>query len=360
MDSLFLAKLVVALAPVQLLLLLFAALDVFHLLRLREILLLLLLGAVAALATVPVSWLFLHAGALQFSTYSHWVAPFVEEVMKCAVIVALFAANRIGFKVDAAISGFAVGAGFSFVENLLYLNLFGDHDFGEWLIRGLGTAVMHGGTAALFAIISHQLTEREIRAEVCEWRLEPLRFLPGLAAAILIHAGFNQLVRWPAVALAATLLLVPLTLILVFWYSSRECRHWLVDDIRKHRHVLAQLHREGLGALIGEARLEALSNTFRGRAPFPLIQEYVELHMILALRAEELFYDDLREKHPAPSDADRAKLLRLQELKRELGKTVVATLATLLPLTRMDMWEIAELAHMSASASTRARRHGSG
>ena len=42
-------------------------------------------------------------------------------------MIALFRMNRIGYKLDAVISGFAIGAGFSVVENALYLTLFPDY-----------------------------------------------------------------------------------------------------------------------------------------------------------------------------------------------------------------------------------------
>ena len=36
-------------------------------------------------------------------------------------MILLFRFNRIGYKLDAVISGFAIGAGFSVVENVIYL-----------------------------------------------------------------------------------------------------------------------------------------------------------------------------------------------------------------------------------------------
>ena len=41
--------------------------------------------------------------------------------MKAAFIVVLIARRRVGFLVDAAVQGFAVGAGFAVVENIEYL-----------------------------------------------------------------------------------------------------------------------------------------------------------------------------------------------------------------------------------------------
>ena len=82
-----------------------------------------------------------------FNIYSRFIAPWIEEAIKGLVVVGLFRFNHIGYKLDAVISGFAIGAGFSVVENIIYLIRFPDYGAGTWLVRGLGTAVMHGTTA---------------------------------------------------------------------------------------------------------------------------------------------------------------------------------------------------------------------
>ena len=61
--------------------------------------------------------------------------------------------HRIGFLVDAAIFGFAVGTGFALAENLYYLHLAAEAGMGTWIVRGFGTALMHGGATALFAVM---------------------------------------------------------------------------------------------------------------------------------------------------------------------------------------------------------------
>src|SRR5690242_6908856 len=153
----------VALVPVLVLLGLFVWLDAFRLMSLREILLLLVLGAIAALIAWPISGRLIDALPLGFSFYSRFVAPWIEEALKAAAIILLFRLNRIGYKLDAVISGFAIGAGFSVVENIFYLTIFPDYGTGTWLVRGLGTAVMHGTTLAILAATAHEFAERETR-----------------------------------------------------------------------------------------------------------------------------------------------------------------------------------------------------
>ena len=107
-----------------------------------------------------------------------------------------------GFLVDAAIFGFAVGAGFAIFENLYYLTILPDTKLGTWVVRGFGTAIMHGGVVAMFAIISQTLTERQMR-------INPLYYLPGLAVAILLHSVFNHFLVAPVLQAAGTLILLP-------------------------------------------------------------------------------------------------------------------------------------------------------
>ena len=62
--------------------------------------------------------------------------------------------------VDAAIFGFAIGSGFALVENLYYLASRPDAHVAVQIIRGFGTAIMHGGATAIFAIVSVALAEK--------------------------------------------------------------------------------------------------------------------------------------------------------------------------------------------------------
>src|SRR5207302_322598 len=71
-----------------------------------------------------------------FHLYTRYGSPLIEEGLKALVIIALIRAHRIGFLVDAAIFGFAVGAGFALIENLDYLSMAPHPGLGTWLGRG--------------------------------------------------------------------------------------------------------------------------------------------------------------------------------------------------------------------------------
>src|SRR6476619_2525318 len=190
-----------ALVPVLVLLAIFTWLDAFKLMSFRAILVLLLLGGIAALAAWPVAGRMLDTLPIGFSNYSRYVAPWIEEALKAVVLITLFRMNRIGYKLDAVISGFAIGAGFSVVENIFYLIRLPDYGTGTWLVRGLGTAVMHGTTLAILAATAHEFAERETREASGDFEFNIFWFVPGYLIAVAIHTTFNQFPEPPLTAM---------------------------------------------------------------------------------------------------------------------------------------------------------------
>ena len=53
---------------------------------------------------------------------------------------------------------------------------------GTWIVRGFGTAIMHGGATAIFAVMGLSALERTQRAGL-------RAFLPGFALAVALHCG---------------------------------------------------------------------------------------------------------------------------------------------------------------------------
>src|SRR4029079_15546221 len=176
-----------------------------------------------------------------FSIYSRFVAPWIEEAIKGVMIVALFRMNRIGYKLDAVIAGFAIGAGFSVVENSIYLLHFPDYGAGTWLVRGFGTAVMHGATLAVLAAIAHQFAERENREAASEFDFRLWWFVPGYLAAVALHTAFNQFPDKPMVAMMGSIMLSPVLLGAVLNFGTSEAQEWLNGEYETHKVQLAAL-----------------------------------------------------------------------------------------------------------------------
>ena len=144
---------VVALLPALLFLAILVLMDSFKLARPGSIALA-VVGGVAAALVCAGAYQPLQRLAPNPASFSRYVAPVVEETAKGAFVVFFLATGRIGFLVDAGQLGFAVGTGFALVENVHYLRALPDAGLVLWLVRGLGTAVLHGATTAVFAMVS--------------------------------------------------------------------------------------------------------------------------------------------------------------------------------------------------------------
>ncbi len=341
----------VALLPVLVLVALFIWLDVFKLMTVWETLGLLLLGAVSALAAFPVSGVFLDQLPLGFSNYSRFAAPWIEELLKGAVIVGLFAFNRIGFKLDAVISGFAVGAGFSVVENIIYLTRFPELTASVWMVRGLGTAVMHGTTLAILASIAHELAERETREAAREYRFNLLWFIPGLLAAVALHTLFNQFPDRPVLAMTGTLLFAPFALMAIFRFGAGEAQQWLSVERDTHRAQLEILRAGNFPDDASGRRLAALAARCDPQTA-TRIREYCEALTALVLAAEDALLQQASDSDRVSVDA-AATFKRVDDLKRRLGASTLAALTPLLPFSRNDYWELSELKERVARNSQR-------
>ena len=151
----------IALLPALLFLAALLLLDSFKLVRPATVGAAVLYGALAASACGALHEWMLGATSISLPTFTRYVSPLTEEAAK-ALFIALppLAAGRIGFLVDAAVLGFAVGTGFAIVENMLYLRDIGQAPLLLWIARGLGTAILHGATTAIAAMLAKAVTER--------------------------------------------------------------------------------------------------------------------------------------------------------------------------------------------------------
>jgi RsiW-degrading membrane proteinase PrsW (M82 family) len=339
----------VALVPVLVMVLLFAWLDVFKLMAPRELVGPLIMGGLMALVAWPISGQMLDTLPMGYSFYSRIVAPWIEEALKAVPIMILIAANRIGYKIDAIIFGFAIGAGFSVVENAFYLVRYPELSVPVWIVRGLGTAVMHGTTTAILAAVAHELGERKLRGQGNGWTFNLLWFVPGYLAASLIHIIFNQFPDRPGLVMLTTLVVAPIVVIGLLRFGEGEAQQWLVEESEGHRRWLEEWRGGGFPADASGQRIAALAGR-ASKVESERIREYCMLKTELVLNAEEELLD--RDRKLEEGEAERLKIgfARLTELQHQLGRAGFAALRRLLPFSRNDEWELAELQELIAQS----------
>ena len=318
------------LAPVATFLAVLVVLDSYKLVRLRAVIGVVLAGMLAAGVAYALNGALL--AHIELRTYTRYGAPFIEEALKALVIVALIRAHRIGFLVDAAICGFAVGTGFAMVENLDYLALEPGSALGTWVVRGFGTALMHGGAAASFAVLALALVERAGR---WSWRA----LVPGYALAVLLHSAFNHLLASPLQATLGIVFTMPLVLWAVFARSEAALADWLGRGFDADAETLELINSGRLTDSPIGRYLQELKARFHG----PVVADmlcYLRLHTELALRAKGMLL--ARENgFDVPLDqATREKFAELGYLEKSVGRTGLLALHPVLRRSRRDVWQL--------------------
>lgn len=325
-------RLALGLLPVLSFLAALVLLDSYKLVKLRAVVAVVACGMAVAVACYFLNALLLERLAIGFTAYTRYVGPVIEELAKALVIVALIRTRRIGFLVDAAIFGFAVGTGFATVENLQYLRLAPDAGLGTWVARGFGTAIMHGGAAAIFAVMGLAMLELAGRAR---WRA----FLPGLALAVALHSAFNHFFLSPLASTAGIALLAPLLLGAVFERSEAAVGDWLGKGFDADTEMLALINSGGLSDSPIGRYLHALKDRFQGPVVADLLC-YLRLHTELALRAKGILM--MRESgFEVPVDAaTHEKFAELRYLEKSLGKTGLLAIQPMLHMSHKDLWQL--------------------
>jgi len=320
------------LAPVACFLGALMALDSYKLVKLHRVLVILAAGAVLAGVSYFVNGALLERIDIDFVAFTRYVSPVIEELLKAAVVVALVRLHRVGFLVDAAIAGFAVGTGFAMVENVLYLQIAPDAPPGVWLVRGFGTALMHGGATAMFAVMGLSMVERHDRAGLAA-------FLPGLAAAVLLHSAFNHFFFSPLISTAGIAILLPALLQLVFARSEKAVGSWLGTGFDADTEMLELINSGKLSDSPVGRYLHQLKEKFQGPVVADLVC-YLRLHTELALRAKGILM--MRENgFDAPIDeATREKFAEMRYLEKSIGPTGRRALQPMLHMSHKDLWQL--------------------
>jgi RsiW-degrading membrane proteinase PrsW (M82 family) len=323
---------ILAFFPVLLFMASLLYIDSYKLVRPQRVIMLIAAGGAVAVLSYLIHRALVDALLLDRRLLTQLVAPAVEEALKLLPLVLLIRRRQIGFVIDAAICGFAAGAGFALVENLYYFAALARPEAGFWIVRGFGTAVMHGGTTAIAAIITkavHQRTESASAATP----------VPGFLIAFAIHSLFNQFILPPLASTVAVMVVLPPLLMVIFSQSERFLQRWLGDGFDLDAQLLQAIRSGDFSASRPGRYLQSLRDHFDGAVLADMLC-YLRLQAELSLRAKGILM--LRENGlPVTRDAQTAaKLEELRYLRGTIGRTGRLALEPILPSAEREVWQM--------------------
>ena len=328
-------RIAMGLLPALLFLASLRIMDTYRLVPGRAILSAMLAGAVAAVVCYEFNTFIFQRSVESQDVYASIGAPIIEEVAKSVFWIFLIATARVAFLVDSAICGFATGAGFALLENIFYLHVLEGRSLGVWILRGFGTAIMHGGVAALGAMISVYL------AETRQWR-GVAQFAPGLFCAIALHSFFNQGFLSPVQSTVLVMAVLPTILALAFLFSERSLRQWLGGKLDRDIDLLNMIARGEFHQTRSGAYLFSLHEAFPAEIRGDMLC-LLQLTTELSVRAKSdlLFREVGLEPEPDPELESRLK--ELKYLEKSIGTTGMLALRPLLSQSPRDLWEMYRL-----------------
>jgi protease PrsW len=320
----------VALLPVLVFLLALVMADSFKLVSTPMLGRAVAAGAVAALAATWLhTWLF-DVTDIPLVTFSRFIAPVTEETLKAVFLVYALQRRQIGFVVDAAILGFAIGAGFSTAENIEYLRTLTSTNLWLWLVRGFGTGILHASTTAIVAITAKSLLDQSPQRGL-------MVLLPGWAAAVGLHAAFNFANLSPLLSAAVMMIVLPPILMAVFDRSERITREWVGEGLDLDVELL-QLVKS---SVFGATRLGRYLTELKTRFPGPVVADMfclLQLDLELSIRARGMLMAREEGVELPPDESLTAQLAERAYLEKSIGRIGLLALRPLQVTGDRDAW----------------------
>jgi hypothetical protein len=301
-------------------------LDSYRLVRPASVVGSVLVGVLVAVGTFAlVRVTFVRAG-VGYAGYSTLAGPAIEETLKFSYLAALIASKRVGF---------TVGAGFAVVENLIYLATF-DATLAVAALRGFGTAVMHGGTAAIAGIVAMRFAEQRGPGSAAG-------LVAGLAAAVALHAAYNRAAAYPVAAAAAAAIVMPIAIMSFFGESERTLKSWLGTGFDTDAELLEMIE----GGRVSSSRIGGYLSSLRDRFPPQVVADMFCLLRIraeLSIRAKGLLLMRRSGFDPPPDPEVEERFREIAHLRRNIGRAGMLAMLPLLRFRQKDLWEINMLA----------------
>jgi RsiW-degrading membrane proteinase PrsW (M82 family) len=320
----------IALVPVVVFLVLLWFMDSFRLVRPVSVASAILYGVGVAVAVLVLHQWLIQVHQVPPGVLSRYIAPLTEETAKAVFVAVLIATARVGFLVDAAVLGFAVGTGFALFENFTYLRSLTDLSVVVWVVRGLGTAMLQGAATAIFAILAKTYADQH------RDRLA-FAFLPGLAAAMAIHSVYNHRFLPPVAQTLLLLVVLPLLVLWVYARSERSTRDWIGAGLDLDMELLSLVTSETFTVTQFGRYLQEL----RARMPGPVVADMfcllrVELELSVQAKAMLLARENGLE---VPVDDDLAASLEERRyLQHSIGTVGLLALKPLQVTSYRDTW----------------------
>ena len=328
---------VAALLPVVIYIFVVYKIDNFSLISVKNLLLQVLYGMVAALVCFG---LFQLTGLILSENQSDFFNPVLEEIIKAIPLLWLATRKKIVFFIDSVICGAAVGGGFSILENIFYLLLGNEMGIGTVLFRGLEVALIHMGCSAIIAaglMLGIRLILRS-RSRLPIKNSDALMVISLLVVAPVLHVCHNTFHFNPLVQFIFVIGTMGGLLVWTYFYDVEMIHRWLDTGLDKQLSLLDSIKKGQLSDTPTGHFLQSVKDAFPPEDFFDMIC-FVQLHVRLSVASRSrvmLWESGLERDLPLTDEMKELILSQYTEyrlLEKRLGNTARMTIA---PIVKYD------------------------
>jgi len=319
---------IVALLPALVFLLVLVYLDSFKLVKNDTISYCVLWGVTCAVISIFLNDFLRTVLEMREEVLLMVVSPFVEETLKSFLLIFFLIRSKIVFRIDGAIYGFAIGTGFALFENIYLISVLNFDDIWIWVTRGFGTAIMHGGTTSILAILLIQAKEKHLN--LLKY------FMIGLVVAVIIHSLYNYFLVSPVVSMVLIIVMISVVEIITLQVNERMLRDWLELEFASEVKLLGMIKKgEFLKTKSGEY-LVSIRDNFSKLVVIDMLS-YISLYLELSIKAKSnLMLNEVG--MPGLKDKDiHFKLSELKSLEKNIGRTGLIAISPILRISKKNL-----------------------
>lgn len=336
---------IAALLPVAIYIIVVYSLDSFSLISIKRLLLLVLFGAMTALACFG---LFVLTGKIMPDNISDYFNPVAEEAVKAIPLLFMARNKKMVFFIDSVICGAAVGGGFSILENVFYIVLGEQLGIGTVLFRGLEVALIHMGCSAIVSValmFAVRLTER-VKSGLTVKRSDTVMAVFLFIVSPVLHIIHNSFHADPLKQFVFVFGAMALLLFWIYQYDGDMIHRWLDRGLDKQVSLLMSIKEGQLGETKTGKYLMSVKENFQQDVFFDIIC-YVQLYVELSVAAKSRFMMKEAGMDMPIEDSNKelylSQYIEFKSLEKKLGKTARMTVAPIVKFYPADKKSLEEL-----------------
>ncbi len=324
-------SLLFSITPIFLFVLVLIYLDTFKIIRTKIVIIFFILGILISGFAYFLNTFLDEQVGIPSILIIKYLAPIIEEILKFSIIIYLVRKSYAGFLSDIAIYGFIIGSGFAFSENLYYFVNSYQTNIMMGLIRGLGTALMHGSLIAFSGVLYLYLKEMTQNQS-------KLALIISVIPSIIMHILYNHFFLPPIIQTAILLVLFSISAFIMFSISENIIKSWINSELDEEIEVISLFD----GGKISETNIGKYINKIKTRFdPFNVFDMLVltklnielsmqlKVNMMLQMNAIEI-----------PVDKEfEIKISDYKKLKKNIGKSGMMALNPILMKNNLDKWK---------------------